>query len=179
MKYLQILLFLAVNAQIYSQDVDIITFHPDRKLIWDDFRGLPDYSDSSKAAQISTTIQLRSDNVNFWTGKAQFVGSAIMYKSKSWVKPGFENDYVLSHEQIHFDIAYIAVKKLEADINALNVNILNKSIIDAMYKNWHAIFLLNEMTYDLMTDGGNDIDMQRHYQKKTEGELKVLLESIF
>jgi hypothetical protein len=156
-----------------------VSYNPERKLIWKDFAGSPDYMDSSKAAQISTTIQLKSVKVNFWTGKAKFDGSAIMYKHKSWVKPGFMNEYVLAHEQIHFDIAYIAVKKLEADINTLNVNILNKSIIDAMYKNWHSIFLLNEKTYDLMTDGGNDKKMQRYYMQKIAGELKTIELKIF
>ena len=170
---------ILIYAEVFSQQLDAISYHPERKLNWDDFQGTPDYSDSTKAAQISTTIQLRSGKVNFWTGKAQFVGSALMYKGKSWVKPGFQNDYVLSHEQIHFDIAYIVVKKLEADINSVNVNILNKSLIDAMYKNWHAIFLLNEQTYDLMTDGGNDVQMQRYYEKKIKGELRALGQIIF
>lgn len=165
--------------QVDGQQINAISYHPERKLIWEDFQGTPDFSDSTKAAQISTTIQLRSGKVNFWTGKATFIGSALMYKGKSWVKPGFMNDYVLSHEQIHFDIAYIVVKKLEADINSLNVNILNKSIVDTMYKNWHAIFLLNEQTYDLMTDGGNDVDMQRYYQRKIDGELRALDQTIF
>jgi hypothetical protein len=166
-------------AQASGQTPEPVSYHPERKLIWNDFAGNPDYSDLSKAAQISTTIQLRSVKVNFWTGKTRFDGSAIMYQHKSWVKPGFQNDYVLSHEQIHFDIAYIAVKKLEADINSLNVNILNKRLIDAMYKNWHSIFLLNEQTYDLMTDGGNDREMQRYYHHKVAAELKQLESNIF
>lgn len=179
MKYFLYILVFAFSAQGKGQAPESVSYHPERKLSWTDFAGSPDYTDTRKAAQISTTIQLKSTKINFWTGKARFDGSAIMYKHKSWVKPGFHNDYVLSHEQIHFDIAYIAVKRLEADINSLNVNILNKDIIDAMYKNWHAIFLLNEQTYDLMTDGGNDREMQRYYQQKVAAELKQLENLIF
>ncbi len=179
MKYNLLTLFITLNIYAFSQESDAMFYHPDRKLVWEDFHGTSDYSDSSKAAQISTTIQLKSGKVNFWNGKAKFTGSAIMYKSKSWVKHGFRNDYVLSHEQIHFDIAYIAAKNLEIDINAIDVNILNKDIVDAMYRNWHSIFLLNEQTYDLMTDGGNDIEMQRHYQKMIANQLKALEEKIF
>jgi len=162
-------------ANALCQGGESMIYSPERKLEWDDFRGEPDFSDSTKAAQISTTVQLKSVKVDFWTGKARFAGSAIMYKNKSWVKPNFKNDYVLSHEQVHFDIAYIVAKKMEADINRLRrVNILNKTLIDEIYKNWHAIFLLHEQTYDLMTDGGNDREMQMYYIQLMEGELKTL-----
>jgi hypothetical protein len=164
----------------FCQAGESMIYSTERKLKWHDFWGEPDYSDPAKAAQISTTVQLRSVKVDFWTGKARFTGSAIMYKNKSWVKPGFKNDYVLSHEQVHFDIAYIAAKKMEADINKLKkVNILNKALIDVVYKNWHSIFLLNEQTYDLMTDGGNDKEMQLYYIKLMAGELKALEQDFF
>jgi hypothetical protein len=179
MKLKLILFFITLNTCVFSQETDAIYYHPDRKLRWEDFCGVSDFSDSNKAAQISTTIQLKSGKVNFWTGKAEFTGSAIMYKSKFWVKNGFRNDYVLSHEQIHFDIAYIAAKKLEIDINSIGVKFLNKNIVDAMYRNWHSIFLLNEQTYDLMTDGGNDVEMQRHYQIMINNQLKALERKIF
>jgi hypothetical protein len=142
MKLKLILFFITLNTCVFSQETDAIYYHPDRKLRWEDFCGVSDFSDSNKAAQISTTIQLKSGKVNFWTGKAEFTGSAIMYKSKFWVKNGFRNDYVLSHEQIHFDIAYIAAKKLEIDINSIGVKFLNKNIVDAMYRNWHSIFFI-------------------------------------
>jgi hypothetical protein len=48
-----------------------------------------------------------------------------------------------------------------------------------MFRNWHSIFLLNEQTYDLMTDGGNDVEMQRHYQIMINNQLKALERKIF
>lgn len=174
MKYIFLFLLGVVNqTEICGQDQASIKYSLDRRLTWDDFSGEPDHMDSTKAAQISTTIKLQSSKVNFWTGKVEFTGSAIMYKHKSWVKEEFKNEYVLAHEQIHFDIAFIIAKKMEADINSLNVNIMNKGLIDAVYKNWHSIFILNEETYDLMTDGGNDLQMQKYWHQKMEGALNI------
>jgi hypothetical protein len=175
MKYFFLfLLCAATHLQIFGQEAASMIYSLERKLTWDDFSGEPDYADSTKAAQISTTIQLQSSKVNFWTGKARFTGSAIMYKNKSWVKEGFKNDYVLAHEQIHYDIAFLIAKKMEANINSLKVNIMNKGLIDTIYRNWHEIFILNEDTYDLMTDGGNNRQMQIYWHRSTKGELEAL-----
>lgn len=171
--------FYFFSVQSFGQEKYSVTYNPEKRLDWSDFQGVPDYADPSKAAQISTTIQLKSIKVNFWTGKARFVGSAVMYSNKSWVKPGFRNAYVLRHEQIHFDIAYIAAKCMERDINRLHVNILNKDLIDAIYRNWHTIYLLHEKTYDLMTDGGNDEKMQLYFEQMTDAQIQRLQESVF
>jgi hypothetical protein len=176
--YFLFLLCAAIQLQIYGQETASMLYTIERKLNWEDFLGEPDHSDSANAAQISTTIQLKSSKVNFWTGKASFTGSAIMYKNKSWVKEGFKNDYVLSHEQIHFDIAYLISKRMEADINSLKVSIQDKRLIDTIFKNWHSIFILNEKTYDLMTDGGNNTQMQIFWQRKIAGELNALIREI-
>lgn len=175
MKYFFLcMLCAATHLQIFGQGAASLLYNLERKLTWDDFLGEPDHADSTKAAQISTTIQLQSSKINFWTGKTSFTGSAVMYKNKSWVKEGFKNDYVLVHEQIHYDIAFLVAKKMEGSINTLKVNIMNKRLIDAIYRNWHSIFILNENTYDLMTDGGNNRQMQIYWQRKIEGELNAL-----
>ena len=85
---------------------------------------------------------------------------------------------MLAHEQIHYDIAFLVAKKMEGSINTLKVNIMNKRLIDTIFRNWHVIFILNENTYDLMTDGGNNRQMQIYWQRKIEGELKALEEEL-
>ena len=166
-----ILLLFHNNAS--CQSASVFVYDPQMKLEWSDFLGRPNLPDSSVAAQISTSIQL-SVQVNPWTGRARFKANAIMYREKSWVKPGFVNDYVLAHEQIHFDIAYVTAKRMEEDINKLKINIFNRTLINSVYKVWHSIFLMSEQTYDLMTDGGNDFDMQKYYQQKICNELNMI-----
>lgn len=168
-----ILVFL-LPCRSTAQKGEILIYDPGYRLCWNDFLGQPDISENSKGAQISTTLQLKSVKVDFWTGKAKFKALAVMEKENSWVRSNFKNDYVLAHEQVHFDIAYLIARKMEDDINKLRVSISNKKLINSLFDNWHSIFILEQKTYDLMTNGGNNARMQHFYEKKIENALKAL-----
>ena len=75
MKYFFLFLWCAaIHLQIFGQEAASMLYSLERKLTWDDFLGEPDHADSTKAAQISTTIQLKYSMVNFWRGKTSFTG---------------------------------------------------------------------------------------------------------
>jgi Bacterial protein of unknown function (DUF922) len=96
------LLPLIINA---SQNEDLIEWSAGRKLKWQDYLATPD-SRSDAAASTSTQIgfeyHIRDNNPTYSI-------TCKFSKVKSWGR--YKNDYILSHEQGHFDIAEIFTRK--------------------------------------------------------------------
>ena len=91
-----------INAQ---QNEGLIKWSADRKLKWLDYLAEPD-NRSDAAASTSTQIgfeyHIRDNNPSYSI-------TCKFSKSKSWGR--YKNDYILSHEQGHFDIAEIFTRK--------------------------------------------------------------------
>ncbi|MGH2644100.1 MAG: hypothetical protein ACRDE2_09140, partial [Chitinophagaceae bacterium] len=90
---------------------DTVYYSSFRKLTWADFTGtktpgsfsaaetLPGFSYNAIVIQKKDTVFIHVFLETYFV------------RNESWVEPGAENDYALSHEQIHFDIAKIAEKQ--------------------------------------------------------------------
>ena len=95
---------------------NLLEWSVDRKLTWKDFRAQPDKN--------STNAALTSSSINIEFG---YNNSGLKYKIKcrfdqnlSWGR--IKNDYILAHEQGHFDIAEIHARKLHKLLKAYKFN---------------------------------------------------------
>jgi predicted secreted Zn-dependent protease len=150
-------------------DDNLIDWSADRKLTWADFKGTPNPS-SPNAALTNSSI-----NVEFGFNGKQMTHSikCRFNKSLSWGR--IKNDYILNHEQGHFDIAEIHARMLhkaflDYSFNAKTVNddvtkIYNK-VVDA-----HVKF---QKSYDAETNHSIDTALQVVWDKKIDSLLKVL-----
>src|SRR5580765_1242704 len=107
---------LNTNGHLPSPKDSLIDWNPGRKLSWEDFKSQPDGS-SVNAALTSTNI-----NIDY-----TFNSQGFKYKircqfdpSKSWGR--IRNDYILSHEQAHFDIAEIHARLLHKALKNYKFN---------------------------------------------------------
>ena len=99
-----------VLQSFHGKETDYISWNPERRLSWDDFTAsTPSQTDD---AALTTTY------VGFSYTKT---GSTINYnieckfqKSRSWGR--IKTEYILKHEQGHFDIAEIFSRKLNKEI---------------------------------------------------------------
>ena len=91
-------------------DGNLIDWSASRKLTWSDFKSKPDPS-SANAALTSSTI-----NVEFGYNKNGLKHSITCRfdKSKSWVR--VKNDYILNHEQRHFDLTEAYARELHKEL---------------------------------------------------------------
>lgn len=93
-------------------DRDFIDWKADRKLTWDDFVGKPE-SGTDRAAlssiQIHVDFQFANRDLK-WNILCRF------NKKKSWGKT--RTDYILAHEQAHFDITEYHARKLHEKLMA-------------------------------------------------------------
>jgi hypothetical protein len=155
---------------------DTIYYQPQKKLIWSDFKGVPDYT--SGAAAVTESGFGFKMTMNSYNGKTNIVITVYCYfhKRKSWVKKDMDTDYALEHEQHHFDVTYINtclfIQKLkEARFDLGNFSSLANKIYDDSFK------ALGKMQddYDGQTSNGRIKPMQLSWNKKIEQQLAALI----
>jgi len=153
-----------INAR---QDDDLIKWSSDRKLRWSDYLAQPD-TRSGAAATTSTQIgfeyHIRNNNLTY-TITCKFS------KAKSWGR--YKNDYILSHEQGHFDIAEIFTRKLVKSLREYSFtassykNDLRKIYSDTMQDKEKL-----QQQYDNETDYSRNKPEQEVWLKKIKSMLE-------
>jgi predicted secreted Zn-dependent protease len=99
-----LLTFSAIRAQDPGED--ILTWNAARKLTWSDYKAKPNpNSDASATTRTYLAIDYHISTDNFsYTIRSSFS------RSFSWGRD--KTDYILSHEQGHFDLAEVFARKL-------------------------------------------------------------------
>ncbi|RYY24096.1 MAG: DUF922 domain-containing protein, partial [Chitinophagaceae bacterium] len=96
-------------------------------------------------------------------------------KNNSWVKAGKTTEYILGHEQGHFDIAELHARKLnkalkEYKYKSKTVNDDVNRIYEGVMQDHHAY----QTDYDQQTDFSRKVEKQREWMGKIATELDRL-----
>jgi len=165
------LCFLLPFRLTAGQNEDFIAWSANRKLQWQDYLAEPD-SRSGAAASTSTQIGFEyhiRDNKPTYTITCKFS------KSKSWGR--FKNDYILSHEQGHFDIAEIFTRKFVKALRAYSFDINNyRNDLRRIYSDAMKEKEQFQQKYDRETDYSRIREKQVEWLKKIKDELTGLNE---
>ncbi len=121
MKYLAkhfFLFLLAVPSSLFAQsgNEELLDWTSSRKLTWADYKAKPN-TDNDAAA--STTTYLGID-YNISNTSFSYKIESRFSKTRSWGL--HKTDYILSHEQGHFDIAEIFARKLHKEMSKYRFN---------------------------------------------------------
>ena len=151
---------------LFQPQDDHIKWQEDRKLTWDDFKAEP--------LKIGNTAAMTTTHLGFsykvTNGKVTYTIECRFEKSKSWGL--VKNDWILKHEQGHFDIAEIFARKLNKSITGYqfnkssfqkDLNDIYKSIVDEKEK--------FQQQYDDETDYSRNKPKQEEWLKKIESDL--------
>lgn len=156
----KILLILFPLFSCMPIDENMIDWHEDRQLTWADFKGTPD-PHSTNAALTNSTINLEYGYNNkglIYNIKCRF------NKSLSWGR--VRNDYILKHEQGHFDIAEIHARKLHRALAAYTFN--SKTVNDDVTRIHNDVInehVALQKQYDLQTNHSLDSAQQSVWNK--------------
>ena len=165
---LQILSF-SLLMMFSSNQTNLIEWNSARKLAWSDFKAEPDKN--------STNAALTSSSINIEFG---YTNTSLKYNIKcrfdqnlSWGR--IKNEYILSHEQGHFDIAEIHARKLnkmlkEYKFNNRTVGKDVNKIYETVMKEHHAF----QSQYDQETNYSRDFKLQDKWLDTIDAELKKL-----
>lgn len=159
----------AVGGERTVHEDDRIEWSASRKLTWEDFTGIPDPL-SPNAALTSSAI-----NIEYGYDKNGLKHSirCRFNKSKSWVK--IKNDYILNHEQRHFDIAEVHARKLHKEIKAYRFNSRTVDAdINAIYAGVIQAHMETQQQYDLQTHHSLDSAQQGDWDRRVDAMLQSL-----
>jgi hypothetical protein len=153
-----------------GQDSSLIEWNAERKLNWNDFKAAPDPGSPNAALTYSI---IKYDFSYNETDGLLFHIHCEFDKNISWGKT--KTDYILSHEQGHFDITEIFARKLNKAFKeykpASNVKKdVNKIYLDTMHQLGD-----RQSQYDKETNSSINIAEQERWLKKIKDELKELV----
>lgn len=121
MKYIKVFFLLLILNTAYSQrktESDSIRWSKEVKLEWKDFKGAVPFGDLG-IKKAASSLETLASGIDFYEDSIPvFKVEAIFIKSKSWTI--LKNDDLLKHEQGHFDITEIYVRKLRRKYLELN-----------------------------------------------------------
>ena len=147
-----------------------IEWDKNRKLTWSDFKGKPNKLSRNEALTDSgMSIGLSCD------GQSSEVTIECFFDPKqSWVKDE-KSDYLLAHEQLHFDITELFVRKLRKQLDQIGNDCqeLNDHIEEYYNKNYKA-FVAYQHAYDSESRHSIDKEKQAYWEKKVARELEQL-----
>ena len=127
MKNRSLLIFLSILFLIITNDIkaqSIIPWSKETKLKWSDFKAVPNtdvlaYAQTSYKIEILPSDVLVDENDKIQNYEVLTV-VANFYTNHSWVFK--KSDYLLTHEQLHFDIAGLYAHKIKIEFEKLKKN---------------------------------------------------------
>jgi len=160
---------LLFPSHLPAQDLneELLSWNAKRKLKWSDYKAAPD-PDSDAAASTTTYLRVEykiSDNNFGYTIKSWFS------KTRSWGL--HKSDYILSHEQGHFDIAEIFARKLNSKLKSYQFNQRSyQKDLGKIYDNILEEKSAMQNNYDRETRHSINKEKQAEWLKKIEELLK-------
>ena len=163
-----ILLIFPLFFSFPTED-NIIEWSPTRKLTWADFKGAPDPS-STDAALTNSSITVAFEFSN--KGLSHSI-KCKFNKLLSWGR--IKNEYILNHEQLHFDIAEAHARLLHKNLNEYVFNSKTVSAdINNIYNETIQEHVSMQKQYDMITNHSLDTAEQNKWDKKVEAMLTSL-----
>lgn len=155
---------------VQNSETEIKEWSKQSKLSWQDFKGKP--NNSGRAAisdcRISSKMKGKKDSV-------LFIVESYFSITDSWVKHSEENDFLLKHEQGHFDINEIFARKFRQALKEakLNKGTLNSDFRDLQVK-YFTLLNKEQVIYDNETKHSANKVKQLEWDKKIEAQLLEL-----
>ncbi|HXB43020.1 MAG TPA: DUF922 domain-containing protein [Puia sp.] len=160
--------FITFLSSLCYKSNSLIDWSSDRKLTWDDFKARPQ-KNSPNAALTGTNIKFAysyKSNEGF-----KYHITCQFDKNSSWGR--IKTDYILSHEQGHFDIAEIYARRLHKALKQYTpvVDNANKEV-NKIYEKTMGELTATQSQYDRETNFSINKSEQKRWLIKIRDELK-------
>ena len=172
------LLSLFVIVSSFQSNNNVMVWSKTRKLTWNDFQGkisndkthevINVYKESEEDAarsRVAIALYFHCEG-----SKANHTVRAEFEKDNSWFYPNHKTESVLSHEQLHFDIAELFARKLKTKLAALT-NQCDKSSVGKVYQTNDDAFVEFAKQYDIETSHGVNKQKQNEWESKIQNLL--------
>ena len=176
MKFWSVLLIFVLSLPLVAQDTEKITWDKTRLLKWEDFKAnpkkhLPYKANTNSGLSFSWNATKSSDETIF----TYEVGSNF-YPKRSWVKEIEEVDYLLAHEQLHFDITELHSRKLRKALSNYEPGPKMKKELNDIYSEIELQRQQMQNQFDKETNHSINKEAEYQWRKFVEKELNKLSE---
>ena len=97
---------------------------------------------------------------------------AHFYPHKSWVIKELADDYILAHEQLHFDITELHVRKFKKQIGTVKASQKLGNDLDRLHRNINKELALMQNQYDKESNNSINKEAQEKWSLLVSKELK-------
>lgn len=113
-----LLLVLLPSFSLFAQNTeeDLLEWSATRRLNWSDYKARPNPNSDA----VATTTTVLAVEYNFNNNQFGYTIKSRFSKTRSW--GSHKTDYILSHEQGHFDIAEVFARKLHKNLSEYKFN---------------------------------------------------------
>lgn len=171
-----VLFFLLLwGSLLLAQDKDKkIAWDRDKPLCWRDFKAKPDFF-SSYTANTNSGIGY-SWNYSTASGnpELEYDISCSFYPNRSWVKKPADPDFLLAHEQLHFDISELHARKLNKALAEYKPTRTVRSDLRQIYTRIEAERVAMQKQFDQETRHSENPKAEMAWRKKIAMELQNL-----
>lgn len=178
MKNFLFILVIIVCSHSYGQNnSEKISWNGSRSVGWVDFRAEADKNSGYQASSntgISYSWGLENNN---GVVQLEYMIFSNFYPDLSWVSSGSDNDYLLSHEQLHFDITELHARKLRKKLAELSVNRLGKDprkTLNNLYDEVDKERKSMQEKFDKESRHSLNREAEMHWRKYVQEELRKL-----
>ena len=170
MKYL----FLIVLFLNISPTEEVIIWSEDSALTWNDFQGNPNPQADEAALAASGITFSFSVQESSQRGYVSFETEVLahFYPEKSWYLKEKVTDHILMHEQLHFDLTELYVRKLRYQISKLQVSANIKKELRDLHKSVNLELSKRQAEYDRETDHSRNLENQARWELMVKNELQ-------
>lgn len=143
-------------------------FWNEHQLSWDDFKGRADRGTKYKA-QTYSVINFRSE---YQGDQVILMVDCWFEKKRSWVKKDSKKDYLLNHEQKHFDLTEVYARKLRSEFSKLDQKSRTQKKLLSLFKKITKQSSQRQKDYDKDTNHSINTEAQEHWNGVISAELK-------
>lgn len=163
---------LSLSASLFAQENtdNYISWSTKRKLTWKDFKAPVPAVTRGASASTATSLHF---SYSVKAGNISYELNSYFNPAKSWVKD--KTDHILAHEQGHFDIAEIYIRKLYQAVQAYSFNKKTyKTDLQDIYQTIAKEKDAFQNAYDAETNHSINVAKQQEWEEKIKGMLKDL-----
>lgn len=143
-----------------------------RKLSWDDFRGVPEADTDAAATTVSAVSYSFQGYVNDGALIYEYDVKALFFPEKSWVRPGLQDEELLLHEQLHFDITAWYASRLRKAFDTISPSRDPEQEVRKVYRSIQEELDSVQLRYDRETDFSRNTKEQLLWHSRIKAYLK-------
>ncbi len=169
MKIISFIIMLLISFSFMEDEK--IPWSVDRKLSWEDFRGIPNQADdfvASTNSGISFSFSIQESNQN---RALSYNVVSNFYPDLSWYRPDRVSEYILKHEQTHFDISELFARKLRKELAQIENEPDFQDLAKRHYEQIEAQRREMQLHYDKESDHSNKEADELRWRKYIAAQL--------